>query len=131
MIAMNRFCTRGITCLCLLMLGVLSACSNQPIAFDGLETGAWIFVSQDGDEVEVAVSELNAGEYYFDAGTHVISGLYVINGQDVVMAKPDNPRMGDITWRRHTATYVVLTREPPVELSGERLLASSMSRSRP
>ena len=78
----------------------------------------------------MAVTELNAGEYYFEAGTHVISGLYVISGQDVVMAKPDNPRMGDFTWRRHSATYIVLTREPAVELSGQRLLASSMSKLR-
>ena len=114
----------------LVVVGLIQACSSQPVVLPPLETGSWEMITTEGDNVEVTVSELNALEYYFDAGTHPVSGVYSVNGASVVMAKPDNPRMSSIVWRIETRRSIVLTTEPPVELTGKRLLASTMTKLR-
>lgn len=112
----------------LVVVGLIQACSSQPAVLPPLETGKWELVTTDSDVVAVTVSELNSLEYYFDAGKHPVSGVYVLNGPSVVMAKPNNPRMGDIVWRLETRRSLVLTTEPSVELSGMHLLASKMTK---
>ena len=83
-------------------------------------------VTADDETVDVRVAELNVGEYYLDAGTNPISGVYRLGDDRVVMQKPDNPRMNDFVWRRDSAERLTMIAEPSVELSGQRLLTSTM-----
>ena len=121
-----RLVFRG--CSFLILVAFLAACGSQPVASPDLVQGKWELVTTAKDVVAVTVSSLTPGEYYFDAGTNVISGVYVVNGPAVTMTKPDNPRMGDITWRRDSAYSLTLIRQPPVELSGQRLISSTMTK---
>lgn len=110
------------------LLGV-GACSSQPTVIDLLE-GTWQMTTPDDEVVGVTVSWLQSGEYYLDAGTNPISGVYLVDGNAVVMVKPDNPRMKEFVWRRDSAHWLTLIEEPPIELSGQRLVSSDMVKTR-
>jgi hypothetical protein len=104
---------------------MIAGCASVPDR-SGLEPGIWELQTTDGNTTYVTVSELRVGEYYFDAGTHPVSGVYTLQAQRVVMKKPDNPRMKEYVWRLRSDRSLVLVEETPVELSGERLIASTL-----
>lgn len=104
---------------------LLSGCASQPVPPD-LVTGNWDLITADGEVVSVELSQLTSNEYYFDAQTHPISGVYLLDGQWVSMLKPDNPRMKGFNWSVRSPRYLVLVDEAPVELSGQRLISSTM-----
>jgi len=116
-----------ILALAVYLFGV-GACSSQPVT--GLAEGAWQMTTADDEVVDVTVTWLQSGEYYLDASTNPISGVYFVDENSVVMVKPDNPRMKDFVWRRDAARWLTLIGEPSVELSGQRLLSSQMVKSR-
>jgi len=105
---------------------ILAGCASVPEP-QGLQPGTWALQTADGSIVDVEVSELQAWEYYLDAETHPISGIYSMAGNEVRMLSPDNPRMKGFTWRQRADRSLILTAEPPVELSGMRLISSTLS----
>ena len=118
---------RGGICrlICLIAFVMIAGCASVPER-DGLEPGVWQLQTADGKIVDVTVSELRFPEYYFDAGTHPISGVYSYQVEQVVMLKPDNPRMKQYVWHMQSDGSLVLVEEAPVELSGERLISSTL-----
>lgn len=110
---------------CLIAIIMIAGCASVPER-DGLEPGVWQLQTADGNIVNVMVSELRIGEYYFDAGTHPISGVYSFQVEQVVMLKPDNPRMKEYVWHLQSDGSLTLVEEAPIELSGERLISSTL-----
>jgi len=107
------------------LCGVLAACASVPEP-KGLREGTWTLYAENGDQVLVEVTELRHWEYRLNARTHPVSGIYVLEGDRVLMTKPDNPRMKEFVWRYRSNTSLLLIEEPPVELSGMRLSASEL-----
>lgn len=107
------------------LCGVLAACASVPEP-KGLREGTWTLYAEDGDQVLVEVTELRHWEYRLNARTHPVSGIYLLEGDQVFMTKPDNPRMKAFVWRYRSNTSLLLIDEPPVELSGMRLTASEL-----
>jgi len=104
---------------------VISGCASVPEP-QGLQPGTWELETSDGQIVDVEVREVQGWDYYFDAGTHPISGVYTLQGDSVLMQKPDNPRMKNYSWNLREDRSLVLVDEPPVELTGVRLVSSTL-----
>ena len=102
-----------------------AGCASTPEPH-GLQPGVWEMQAADGAVVDVKISRLQGSEYYFDAGTHPISGVYGLESSAVSMVKPDNPRMKEYVWRLREDRSLVLVREPAIELSGRRLISSTL-----
>ena len=109
---------------CLIALAV-AGCASIPEP-QGLQPGTWGLQTADGSIVDVEISELQAWEYYFDAGTHPISGVYSMEGDQIRILRPDNPRMNGFTWRERPDRSLILIAEPHTELSGKRLISSTL-----
>lgn len=107
------------------LCGVLAACASVPEP-KGLREGTWTLYAEGGEQVLVEVTELQHWEYRLNARTHPVSGIYVLEGDQVFMTKPDNPRMKEFVWRYRSNSSLLLIEEPPVELSGMRLTASEL-----
>ena len=116
---------KNLIVLSVIMIASLSGCASQPVP-PALVIGDWNLITADGQVVGVQLSQLTSNEYYFDAQTHPISGVYLLDGKWVSMLKPDNPRMKGFNWSVRSPRYLVLVDEAPVELSGQRLISSTM-----
>jgi hypothetical protein len=115
----NKACaTVALICL------MLGACSSvQPT---GIRPGTWELMTADGQTTDVELSELRAGQYYLDSGTNPISGVYALESEELKMRQPDNPRMKGYVWLVRPDMSMVLVDEAPVELSGQRLVSSTL-----
>lgn len=107
------------------LCGVIAACASVPEP-KGLREGTWTLYTEGGEQVPVEVTELRDWEYRLNARAHPISGVYVLEGDQVIMTRPDNPRMKAFVWRYRSNTSLLLIDEPSVELSGMRLTASEL-----
>ncbi len=105
---------------------VLGACSTTP----RLQPGIWEFTTADGEVTDVSLRELRTDHFYLDAKTHPISGVYALEADELTMLEPDNPRMRGYVWLLRTHRSLVLVAEAPVELSGKRLVSSTLVRPR-
>jgi len=109
----------------LIAFAALAGCASIPEP-QGLQPGTWAMQIADGSIVDVEISKLQASDYYFDAGTHPISGIYSMAGDQISMHLPDNPRMREFLWRQRADRSLILIAEPHTELSGMRLIASTL-----
>jgi len=89
--------------------------------------GTWELTTADGQVMDVELSELRPGDFYFNAGVHPISGVYLVEPDKVSMREPDNPRMRGYVWLLRSDMSLVLVEEAPVELSGQRLISSTLT----
>ena len=92
----------------------------------GIRPGIWELTTADGRTTDVNLSELRAGEYYLDAGLDPLSGVYSLESDEFAMRKPDNPRMKGYVWLVRPDMSMVLVDEAPVELSGQRMVSSTL-----
>jgi hypothetical protein len=90
--------------------------------------GKWDLTTPRGTVLSVSITQLQENEFYLDAGTHAVSGIYTYDQKLLTMIKPDNPRLKELVWRLDEDGSFVLIREPSVELSGERLISSRLTR---
>jgi hypothetical protein len=113
----------GIRGLCVVVLAVvgLVACTTL-----SKFSGSWDLTSPRGENTVVVISQLQKNEYYLNAGTHPVSGVYTYKNDLLTMTKPDNPRMDGFVWRFDEDASFVLIRAPEVELSGEKLVSSRL-----
>lgn len=102
---------------------VLGACSTTT---PRLQPGTWEFTTADGEVTDVSLRELRTDQFYLDAKTHPISGVYALEADELSMLEPDNPRMTGFVWLLRTHRSLVLVKEAPVELSGKRLVSSTL-----
>ena len=109
----------------LLAAVLLVACASVPEP-RGLREGIWTLYQEGGTQTDVVVTELYAWEYRFSAPNHPISGTYQMDGDRVSITDPDNPRMKEFVWLLRSDRSLILVSEPPVELSGMRLTASTL-----
>lgn len=110
---------------CVLAFAVLGGCASIPEP-QGLQSGTWVMQIADSSIVDVEISKLQASDYYFDAGKHPISGIYSMEGDQILMHLPDNPRMKEFLWRQRADRSLILIAEPSTELSGIRLISSTL-----
>ncbi len=101
----------------------LGACST---AIPRLQPGTWELTTADGAVTDVSLRELRTDHFYLDAKTHPISGVYALEAGELSMLEPDNPRMSGYVWLLRSHRDLVLVEEAPVELSGKRLVSSTL-----
>jgi len=107
--------------LALLAAALLVACATTAVP-----PGAWQLTAPDGTVVPVNVSLLTDNQYYLSAPRHPISGVYKLDKTELRIVKPDNVRMGGYVWRLNPNGSFVLVEETPVQLSGQRLISSTL-----
>jgi hypothetical protein len=107
--------------LALLTAALLAACATTAVP-----TGAWQLTAPDGSVVPVNVSLLSDRQYYLSAPRHPISGAYKLDKTELRIVKPDNVRMGGYVWHLNPGGSFVLIEETPVQISGQRLISSTL-----
>lgn len=126
---------------------LLGACTAKPIKEPGITPGNWSLQTPEGKRIPVRVSEFREYEYHFHAAGLPFSGAYnykggekttecaflsfgcvnTFSGGELVMTKPDSPRMGGYVWSKKSEREVILREEAPFEHTQQRLVPSVMT----
>lgn len=106
------------------IMTALAACATVPPA--SIEAGAWLLQTPDQGTEPVEVRLLTESEYYLNAAGHPVAGVYRLEGNQLKMVKPDNPRMSGIVWQLNGDRSLTVVQEPPVANSGQRLISARM-----
>lgn len=107
-------------------LTVAAGCATVPRP--AIETGPWTLQAPDSAIESVEVRALRPGEYYVSAAGHPVAGVYMLHRDRFEMVKPDNPRMAGIVWIVNSPRSMTLVEEPPVQMSGRRLVSAQMTK---
>lgn len=113
-----------VSAICLLGLVSLSGCATAPVSLAGI----YSLRAPDGATSTVEVSALRDQEYYLRAPGQPVSGVYQFASGELRITKPDNPRMSGFTWKKNADGSLVLVAEPPVPVSGTRLMSATLTR---
>lgn len=112
-----------VTAICILALSSLIGCATVPSL-----AGKYSLRAPDGATSLVEVSALRDQEYYLRAPGQPVSGVYHFAGNELRITKPDNPRMTGFAWKKNPDGTLVLVEEPPVPVSGTRLMSATLTR---
>jgi hypothetical protein len=113
-----------VSAVCLLGLVFLSGCATAPVSL----AGNYSLRAPDGATSTVEVRALRDQEYYLRAPGQPVSGVYQFASGELRITKPDNPRMSGFTWKKNADGSLVLVAEPPVPVSGTRLMSATLTR---
>lgn len=112
-----------VTAICIVALSFLASCASVPSL-----AGKYSLRAPDGATSWVEVSALRDQEYYLRAPGQAISGVYRFAGDELRITRPDNPRMVGFAWKKTADGTLVLVAEPPVPVSGTRLMSATLTR---
>lgn len=100
---------------------ILVSCATTSFKINGV----WHLSSPGGTSEFVEISPVTENKYYLKTSGLPIDGLYRLEGELLILEKPNDARLKGYVWQSKGDTFSLIE-EPSVRLTNLRLLGSSL-----